>query len=558
MGVSGVVPGLFGLGFCYQDIVTGGQDASEDVSEAFPFAEEGLDECVQKAGSFCGRLALQGAVHGLEYGVRDGVVGEHHPGCGRHRFLQLPERRDGGDEGVGKEIVIGVEQEPVFVLTEFVFVQRSGGLCKVKDCGEDGAALGAGMRVAVVSLPGDGFRPGVSELAGGLETAVVAVQEGGKVIGRAELVKDGLGAVAEGYGRKVGFEEPHFGVEAPAVYLEEQTIEGHVFRALGDDVCDGREVSYDSHRRLFFCFDSYLDGFRGLAPFLVHDVGVDLRGGDVGVREEFGDGVDGSAVAGQDGGVGVAEVMEGDVLVDAGSFYPAGDAAVEGAAVELVEDEAFLAFAQEAVGLFVDGDDGIGASLLGDDFEGIALVGGDDDVVPSEALDVGDAEAAEAGKEAGALDLLVFAGGGGQAADFLDGEVFLVDGGYGDGVQPGDDVVGDEFVALGTADDHLEVHPEVGGAVVRDEAFVIEACFSGEEVFAEFLAEFEGDVGDGAFAAGEAEEVLEGAAGIIPRFVGYVLEVLDEVHFATVAVGEAELLFEDGDLALGADCLGNL
>ena len=414
------------------------------------------------------------------------------------------------------------------------------------------------MGVAVVGLPGDGFRPGVPELAGGLETAVVAVQEGGKVIGRVELVKDGLGAVAEGYGWKVGFEEAHFGVEAPAIYLKEQTIEGHVFRALGDDVCDGREVSYDSHRRLFFCFDSYLDGFRGLAPFLVHDVGIDLRGGDVGVSEEFGDGVDGCPVAGQDGGVGVAEVVEGDVLVDAGGFYPAGDTAVEGAALELVEDGTFLAFAQEAVGLFVDGDNGVCTGLLGDDFEGIALVGGDDDVVPGEALDVGDAEAAKAGQEAGSFDLVVLAGGGGQTPDLLDGEVFLVNGGYGDGVQPGDDVVGDEFVPLGSADDHLEVHPEVGGAVVGDEAFVVEAGFSGEEVFAEFLTELESNVGDGAFAAGEAEEVLEGAAGIIPRFVGYVLEVLDEVHFATVAVGEAELLFEDGDLALGADGLGNL
>ena len=149
MGVSGVVPGLFGLGFGNQDVVPGGQDASEDVFEALPFAEEGLDECVQEAGPFCGRLALQGAVHGLEYGVRDGVVGEHHPGCGRHRFLQLPERRDGGDEGVCKEIVIGVEQEPVFVLTELIFIQCAGGFCKVLDGGDDGAALGAGMGAAV-------------------------------------------------------------------------------------------------------------------------------------------------------------------------------------------------------------------------------------------------------------------------------------------------------------------------------------------------------------------------------------------------------------------------
>lgn len=92
---------------------------------------------------------------------------------------------------------------------------------------------------------------------------------------------------------------------------------------------------------LFFCFDANLDGFRGLAPLLVHDVGVDLRGGDVGVREEFGDGVDGGAVAGQDGGVGVPEVVEGDMFVDAGVFHPAGNAAVEGAALELVENESF-------------------------------------------------------------------------------------------------------------------------------------------------------------------------------------------------------------------------
>jgi len=91
-----------------------------------------------------------------------------------------------------------------------------------------------------------------------------------------------------------------------------------------------------------------------------------------------------------------------------------------------------------------------------------------------------------------------------------------------------------------------------------DEALVVEAGFSGEEVFAEFLAELQGDVGNGAFAAGVAEEMLEDAAGIVAGLVGDVLEILDEIDLAAGVVGKAELLFEDGNLSLGADGFGNL
>ena len=274
--------------------------------------------------------------------------------------------------------------------------------------------------------------------------------------------------------------------------------------------------------------------------------------------EQLGDSVDGRPIAGQDGGVGMTEVVEGDVLVDAGILDPAGDAAVEGAAMELVEDKAFLALAEKLVGFLVDGDDGVGTGFLGDDLEGVALVGGHDDIVPGEALDVGDTEAAEAGKEAGALDLFVFAGSLCKTADFLDGEVFFVDGVDGNGLQLGDDIIRNELVFLGAADDHLEVHPKVRGAVVGDEAFVVEAGFSGEEVFAEFLAELQGDVGDGAFAAGVAEEMLEDASGVVAGLVGDVLKILDEIDLAAGVVGKTELLFEDGYLALGADGFGDL
>lgn len=135
--------------------------------------------------------------------------------------------------------------------------------------------------------------------------------------------------------------------------------------------------------------------------------------------------------------------------------------------------------------------------------------------------------------------------------------VFLVDGVGGDGFQLGYDVLGDELVFLGTADDHFEVHPDVGSSVVGDEAFVIEAGFAGEEVFAEFLTELRGNIGNGAFATGEAEEVVEGSPGIASRLVGDFLEVADEVHLAPGVVGKTELFLEDGYLALGADGLGD-
>lgn len=142
-------------------------------------------------------------------------------------------------------------------------------------------------------------------------------------------------------------------------------------------------------------------------------------------------------------------------------------------------------FPQEAAGLIVDGDDGVGTGLLGDDFKGVALVGGDDDVVPGEALNVGDTETAEAREQAGPLDLIIFARSGGQAAHFVNGEVFFVDRIDVDGIQLGNEVVRDEFVFLGAVDDHLEVHPEVGGAVVGDKALVIKTGFSRQEVLAE-------------------------------------------------------------------------
>lgn len=68
---------------------------------------------------------------------------------------------------------------------------------------------------------------------------------------------------------------------------------------------------------LFFIFFN-LNAFNCVPLALVHDVGVNLRGADVGVGEEMGDGVYVGAFGYLEGGEGVTEAVEGDVLGDAG------------------------------------------------------------------------------------------------------------------------------------------------------------------------------------------------------------------------------------------------
>ena len=73
----------------------------------------------------------------------------------------------------------------------------------------------------------------------------------------------------------------------------------------------------------------------------------------------------------------------------------------------------------------------------------------------------------------------------------------------------------------------------------------------GEEVVAEFAAEVDVDFGEGAFPVGEEFQVLEAVGPFGGVAVQVEAEVFEEVHPELGAVGKAELLLHDGDLALG-------
>lgn len=71
---------------------------------------------------------------------------------------------------------------------------------------------------------------------------------------------------------------------------------------------------------LLWCDLFQRDAIGGVAFLLVDDFGVDLRCGDVFVGEHLRYGVDVGAVGYQQGGVCVAQTVEGDFLGDSGGF----------------------------------------------------------------------------------------------------------------------------------------------------------------------------------------------------------------------------------------------
>ena len=133
-----------------------------------------------------------------------------------------------------------------------------------------------------------------------------------------------------------------------------------------------------------------------------------------------------------------------------------------------------------------------------------------------------------------------------------------MDGLEGNAFQPGDDIIEQYLLFLGAFEDADKEDPVVGGGVLADELTAVKGAAWGQQVGLEALAEFIGDVGDGAVAFRKLLEVLEGAQDVGSGFIGNLLEVVDEVDSAAGAVGKAELLLEDGNLALGADGFGNL
>lgn len=106
--------------------------------------------------------------------------------------------------------------------------------------------------------------------------------------------------------------------------------------------------------------------------------------------EQVGDGVYVGAFVDLEGGEGVAEAVEGDVLGDAGIFEPVLERLLGVVPLEVLENESGAGRAAEFVGFLGEWKGGLGVGLLGLDADTPASVGRFYDVAPIEGEDVAD------------------------------------------------------------------------------------------------------------------------------------------------------------------------
>ncbi len=142
--------------------------------------------------------------------------------------------------------------------------------------------------------------------------------------------------------------------------------------------------------------------------------------------EHLGDGVDVGSSGYEQGGVGVAEAVEGDVFVDSGGFHPVFEPSVHKLTGESFEDFAFGRTAAEFESLGADGDGGFGVGLFGFDADAFASRRVVLDVAPFELEYVAEAKAGEAGEESCGFKDGIVASGVRKSLEFFLCEIFAL------------------------------------------------------------------------------------------------------------------------------------
>ena len=164
--------------------------------------------------------------------------------------------------------------------------------------------------------------------------------------------------------------------------------------------------------------------FGCLFLLLIDKVGVYLGGADVLVGEHLADGVDVGSSGYEQGGVCVAEAVEGDVFVDSGGFHPRFQPSVDELACETLEHFAFGWYAAEFERLVTYGDGGLGVGFLCLDTDAFASGRVVLDVMPFELEDVAQPESGEAGEKGGGFENRVVARSVRKFLEFFLREVF--------------------------------------------------------------------------------------------------------------------------------------
>ena len=140
--------------------------------------------------------------------------------------------------------------------------------------------------------------------------------------------------------------------------------------------------------------------------------------------EHFADCVDICAIAQEQGGVGVAEAVECDVLCDSGCREPFLELVVDDGRGYVLEYESCAWLSAKFVGFVRDRECCLGLGLFCFDADAVASVWVGGKVFPGELEDVASSESCEAGEERGCFDYWVLAWSLGKFLKFFCCEVF--------------------------------------------------------------------------------------------------------------------------------------
>ncbi len=128
------------------------------------------------------------------------------------------------------------------------------------------------------------------------------------------------------------------------------------------------------HRLQIYTLFLDLQAFSCFALVLIHHGGVDLCGGDVAVGEHLAYSIYVGAAVQKEGGVGVPEAVEGDVLRDACCLEPAGKFFLDQGIGESLEYFFFASLATEIEGLVGDGEVSGCLCFLRDDTDAVPAI----------------------------------------------------------------------------------------------------------------------------------------------------------------------------------------
>ena len=288
----------------------------------------------------------------------------------------------------------------------------------------------------------------------------------------------------------------------------------------------------------------------------VDQVGVDLGGGYVFVGQHLRDRIDVRARCDLQRGVGVAEAVEGDVLLDACRRNPLFQRIVYHTARQSFEHRAAGLLAAQVDGLLTHGQYCLGLRLLRADSDAVAHIGCNLEVFPFQFEHIADAQSRQTREERCPFQHIYRAGRCRQSLQLVGCQIVLLHIFGLDFVEEVIDILPNQFIAVGGFKQPAEGREVTRRRIAGDFPVGQPQLMGVEQIVAETFAEFDGDVAEGTVPAREVGEV---AVNRVPFFIlsgAHLAEVGEKVAAHLVVVEKVELLIDKRRYAQTANRLG--